>query len=148
MKASMLFRKHAALLCWLLCTGWSFVMPTHALAQQETTAMLQQIERALAGGDVRGVLESAGDRVEIVLFGEGMRYSRAQAVYVMESFFQHYPPQAFTFQEPSTNARSCFATGVYRHRRGAEHLKVYVRLWHREKQWELREIRIDQRTRE
>lgn len=107
------------------------------------------IERAFRTGDAQALLEDAAERIEIMFFGQGMLYSRAQARYVMQDFFRQYPPVQFRMQHASTTGGSWFGTGTYAYERGERPLQVYVRLKRQGRdRWEVREIRIEERLRE
>ena len=128
------------LLLVLLGTG------REAVAQQD--AALAYVERAVEAGDAEALLSEATERVEIALFGSSTLYSRAQALYVMEHFFQEYPPVQFSLQHTSAADGNWFASGPYYHTHSDRPLRVYVRLRVRgEEQWEVREVRIEERLR-
>jgi len=121
-------------------------MSQSAVAQQEEA--LAFVERAVAGGDAEALLSEATERVEIALFGSSTLYSRAQALYVMEHFFQDYPPVQFSLQHTSAADGNWFASGPYYHAHSDRPLRVYVRLRVRgEEQWEVREVRIEEHLR-
>ena len=118
-----------------------------AAAQQAPA--LEHVERTFSVGDAETLLSAASERVEIALFGSSTLYSRAQALYVMQHFFQDYPPVQFSLQHTSAEDGNWFATGRYYHARSDYPLRVYVRLRaQEEEQWEVREIRIEERLRE
>lgn len=131
--------------------GWlpavlSLVMLGFAAAPvpaQETA--LNQVQEAFATGDADAVLADAADRVEIALLGQSKLYSRAQATYVMEDFFRRYPPEVFTFHNDAQEDGNWFATGRYQYKHAEQPLHVYVRLRLKGEQWELLEVRVEQR---
>lgn len=117
-----------------------------ALAQ--TPNGIEQVQDAFADGDAHALLGGASDRVEIALLGRSRLYSRQQAVHVMLDFFRRYPPEGFTIQSQAREEGSWFATGQYRYKHAEHPLQVYLRLRLRDNQWELREVRIEERQRE
>jgi hypothetical protein len=123
------------------------LLGTPAVAQQEIA--LETVERAVAAGDADALLGEASDRVEIALFGSSTLYSRAQALYVMQQFFQDHPPVQFSLQHTSVADGNWFASGPYFYTHSDRPLRVYVRLRAKgEGAWEVREIRIEERLRE
>ena len=108
--------------------------------------MLGQVERAFQQGDERNLLAAAADRLEIAVLEAPSFYSRAQAMYVMEDFFRTYPPKQFDMQDASPSGGSLYAPGLYWSTSQSEPLRVYIRLRRTGQQWELREIRIEQRA--
>jgi len=107
--------------------------------------LLSRVELGLEAADAEAVLTDAPARVEIVLFGQGGMFRRAQAIHVLEDFFRRYPPDGVSFSEPSSSDDGQSATGRYRLRTGGAALNV--RVLHRldGEEWELASIRIDQR---
>ncbi len=117
-----------------------------AAAQQATP--LARLGQAFEAGDAHALLADAADRVEIALLGSSKLYSRAQATYVMQEFFREYPPEQFTLQNESRTEGSWIAAAHYRYKRAEHPLQVYVRLRVKGEQWELREVRVEERQRE
>ena len=108
---------------------------------------LEHLAEGVLEGHASAVLAGAADRVEVVLLGNGKLYSRAQATYVLEAFFREHPPASFGLDHSSNAEESWFASGVYEVKQGDRPFQVYLRLRQRGEQWELREIRIEQRKR-
>ena len=117
-------------------------------AVAQTQHGIGKVQGAFAQGDARALLGDASDRVEIALLGRSRLYSRAQAFYVMQDFFRRYPPEGFTLQSQAQEQGSWFATGRYRYKHAEQPLLVYLRLRLKSDQWELREMRIEERQRE
>ena len=107
--------------------------------------VLQRVASGLEAADPGAVLVAASGRVEIVLFGQGGMFRRAQAEHVLRDFFRRYPPQRVAFSAPSSSDDGQSATGRYWPRSGGAPLSV--RVLHRQVggEWELSSIRIDQR---
>ncbi len=122
-------------------------MPCSLSWAQEAT--LDHITHAFEEGDAKALAEEAGSRVEVALLGGSTLYSRAQAQYVLQEFFRQYPPVSFSLERVSTTEGSTFANGDYYFGREERPLQVFLRLHPLgERQWEIREIRIEERFRE
>ena len=117
-------------------------------AQERGTDLLARLEAAIGRGSAHDLLDHAADRVEIALFGVSSLYSRAQAVYVMQDFFRQYPPVRFVLQEPSRSDGNWFAGGSYAYAPAGRDLQVFVRIRKKDGGWELREVRVEQRSRD
>jgi hypothetical protein len=122
------------------------IMPAPVQAQQRQA--LERLREAFVAGDANALLREASDRIEIALLGRSKLYSKAQATYVLQDFFRRYPPEAFTLQPNEPEAGNWFTTGRYRYRHAEQPLQVYVRFLQKGTQWELREVRIEERRRE
>lgn len=134
---------------WIL--GFSIVLLAGGAvkpAAAQTPFGIETVQDAFAKGDARALLNGASDRVEIALLGRNELYSRAQAIHVVQGFFQRYPPVGFTLQSQAKEEGSWFATGRYRYKHAEHPLQVYLRLRLKDDQWELREVRIEERRRE
>ncbi len=114
----------------------------------QTPYGIEKVQDAFAKGDAHALLDDASDRIEIGLFGRSRLYSRAQAIHVVKGFFQRYPPVGFTLQSQAQEEGSWFATGRYRYKHAEHPLQVYLRLRLKNDQWELREVRIEERRRD
>lgn len=119
------------------------VVPVESRAQEAEQDVLRE---ALAAGDARAVLRGAASRVEVSLFGESSQYSRSQAVYVLQDFFESYPPRRFDWQDTSQSGQNRFWAGRYWHEAAERPMRVHVRLRHGEEAgWQLQEVRIERR---
>ncbi len=127
----------AALLLLLACAAW----PSDA---QEADADFARLETAFLDSDADALLDGAASRVEIVLFGQGGIYRRAQARHVLRDFFRRYPPERVAFAERSSSDDGRMAIGRYWAQRGGAPL--VVRLLHRAdgETWSLTSIRVEQ----
>lgn len=115
-----------------------------AITQDDAVA---RVEAGLEKGNPEAVLTDAAGRVEVVLFGQGGMYRRAQATHVLRDFFRRYPPLRASFRpERSSSNEGLAAEGRYWSEDGGSPLTV--RVLHREEgeAWELVSIRIDQRS--
>lgn len=108
--------------------------------------VVARVAAGLESADPSAVLVDAPDRVEVVLFGEGGMFRRAQAIHVLRDFFRRYPPQQVSFSEPSSSDDGQTAIGRYSSSVGGPPLNV--RVLHRRDgdDLELASIRIDQRS--
>lgn len=106
---------------------------------------LARVQLGLEGTDADAVLIDAGDRVRVVLFGEGGVYQRGQAVSVLQDFFRRFPPDSVLFSERSTIDDSRSVIGRYHLRDGSSPL--IIRVQHRvepaDSLWELTGIRVE-----
>lgn len=104
---------------------------------------LSRVETGMEEGDPVTVLADARGRVEVVLFGEGGMYRRAQATHVLRDFFRRHPPSRMEFQDRTSSDDGQTAIGSYETESGGTPLSV--RVLHRETAdgWELVSIRID-----
>jgi hypothetical protein len=107
--------------------------------------VLQRVISGLERADPDAVLVDAAGRVEIVLFGQGGMFRRAQAEHVLRDFFRRYPPERVAFSAPSSSEDGQSATGRYWPRSGGAPLNVRVLHRRVNDDWELSSIRIDQR---
>jgi hypothetical protein len=105
--------------------------------------IISRVETALTNGNAQRLLTPAADRVEVSLFGTRTFYSSAQAYYVLDDFFDRYPPTRFRVDDVTETGNSCFLRGRFDHGRDERTLQVYVRLTTRNAAWRLQEIRID-----
>jgi len=107
---------------------------------------LARVTAGLQNANPEAVLADAGDRVEIVIFGQGGMFRRAQATHVLRDFFRRYPPERVAFTEPSSSDDGQSATGRYYVQTGEPSLNVRVVHRFEDEEWELTSIRIDQRS--
>lgn len=113
------------------------------LAQSDSTDLLS-IERAFRAADAAVLLDGSTDRVDIIIFGQGASYSRAQGVQVLGDFFRRYPPRQVVFeQEILAEDRRSMIGRYWVADGGEEPIGVSVRLRANGPRWQLREIRIN-----
>jgi hypothetical protein len=107
---------------------------------------LARVQAGLEAGDPAAVLADAPARVEVVLFGQGGTFRRAQAVHVLRDFFRRHPPERVAFDDRSGSDGEQTAIGDYFSEEGGPPLSV--RVVHRQagEEWELVSIRIDRRS--
>ena len=107
---------------------------------------LARVEAGLEAADPSAVLADAPSRVEVVLFGQGGTFRRAQAAHVLRDFFRRYPPARVEFDERSASDDGQTAIGKYWSEDGGPPLSV--RVLHRRDgdDWELASVRIDRRS--
>lgn len=116
-----------------------FVPASEAWAQEAEQKALRE---AFAAGDARAVLQHGARRVEVSLLGSRSQYSRSQAVYVLQKFFDEHPPRRFAWEDTTANGQNRFMTGRYWHGAFRKPLPVYVRLSKTGEGWTLQEVRI------
>lgn len=102
-----------------------------------------RVEAGLQAGDASAVLDGSAARVEIVLFGQGSTYRRAQASHVLRDFFRRYPPERVALPERGSSDDGRTAIGRYWTQDGGAPLSV--RVLHRAAgdDWELASIRVE-----
>ena len=102
-----------------------------------------RVEAALQAGDPSAVLDGSAARIEIVLFGQGSTYRRAQAAHVLRDFFRRYPPERVALPERASSDDGRTAIGRYWTQDGGAPLMV--RVLHRAAgtEWELASIRVE-----
>lgn len=108
---------------------------------------LARVEAGLREANPDGVLSDAAGRVEIVLFGQGGMFRRAQATHVLRDFFRRYPPSRVAFAEQASSDDG--QTAIWRYWSEDGGAPLTVRVLHRPiegEAWELVWIRIDQRS--
>lgn len=116
-------------------------------APQSVDDAVARVEEGLRAGDAEAVLTDASGRVEVILFGQGGMFRRAQATHVLRDFFRRYPPSRVAFAEQGSSDDGQTAVWRYWSQDGGAPLSV--RVLHRqvdEETWELVWVRIDQRS--
>lgn len=121
--------------------GW-LPAATVAYAQQDSTALVE-VERAFRSGNVDALLDGAAERVDVVIFGKGASYSRAQAGLVLLDFFRRHPPRNVAFEQQVLAEDRRSMIGQYWIAGGEEPMAVFVRLRARGDEWQVRAIRIE-----
>ena len=121
--------------------GW-LPAGTVAYAQQDSTALVE-VERAFRSADVDALLDGAAERVDVVIFGKGASYSRAQAALVLLDFFRRHPPREVAFEQQVLAEDRRSMIGHYWIADGEEPVAISVRLRARGEAWQVRSIRIE-----
>jgi hypothetical protein len=105
---------------------------------------------AFEEGDCDALLDLTTWRLEIVLLGQGARYSRGQASLILRDFFRRYPPDRVELSERSTTADGRAAMGRYWSGNSSAPFTLYVgfRVMAAEEEaegdeWTLEAIRIE-----
>lgn len=129
-----------------LGTVWPSAGASVAYAQQDST-VLNQVEAAFRAGDVDALLTDAADRVDVIIFGKGTSYSRAQARLVLLDFFRRNPPHQVVFEQQVLAADRRSVVGQYWMSGGEAPVAVSVRLRARRDGWQVRAVRIERRGR-
>ncbi len=133
-----------------LLAGWPLAGPMHGVAHAQTapialdSTMLDRVEHAFRSGNVETLLDGAADRLDVIIFGKGASYSRAQAALVLTDFFRRNPPGKVSFEQEVLAEDRRSMIGQYWVAEGdAEPVSVFVRLRARGARWQLRSIRIE-----
>lgn len=122
---------------------WGTVLT--ASAQESREGLKGQLTTAFEQGNMKALIDRAAPQVEIGLFGESKLYSRAQALFVLESFRTSFPPERFVVRDESVAERGWFLEGFYWSGATRSPLRVYLRLRVNDGQWEIREVLIERR---
>lgn len=133
-----------------LVTGWPMAGPAHGAAYAQVppvpsdSTALDRVEDAFRAGSADALLDGAADRLDVIIFGKGASYSRAQARLVLSDFFRRNPPGRVSFeQEVLAEDRRSVIGQYWVAEDHAEPISVFVRLWARGSRWQLRSIRIE-----
>jgi hypothetical protein len=127
-----------------------FLLAPDARAQNAVPeAQEEAMREAFTSGDARAVLAHAAGRVEVDLPTGSSQYSRSQAVYVLQKFFENHPPRRFAWRGASSQGRSRFLMGRYWHETSEQPLAVYLHLTNvqsaeADDEWQLQEVRLKQ----
>ncbi len=116
--------------------------PVAVLHAQTAPPVLPALERALAGGRAADLAPLLADRVEVSLPSGSGVYSRAQAPFVLERFFDESPPRRFRIDHRMAAGRAYFVSGRYDADDGTS-MTVQVRLALDGDTWTVRTLRID-----
>ncbi|MEX0821005.1 MAG: DUF4783 domain-containing protein [Rhodothermales bacterium] len=119
------------------------LLPASVQAQDAGARVLEHIRAALSEADVERLVEHCGERIDLTVLGTSELLSRAQARYVVQSFFAGYPPVRVDLIESSESGGHRFASGEYWNETVSRPLALYVRLGRTESGWQLRELRIE-----
>lgn len=133
-----------------LAAGWPLAGPAAGAAYAQAapaasdSTTLARVERAFRSGNVNTLLDGAADRLDVIIFGKGASYSRAQAALVLTDFFRRNPPGRVAFEQEVLAEDRRSMIGQYWVAEGnGEPVSVFVRLRARGPRWQLRSIRIE-----
>ncbi|MDX1420198.1 MAG: DUF4783 domain-containing protein [Rubricoccaceae bacterium] len=151
--ATLLRRRPGLVLSALLLGGGSLLAPA-PLAQgadeplpEPPDERVALIIEAFEQGDCDALLDFTARRVEIVLLGQGARYSRGQATLILRDFFRRYPPDRVVLSERSTTGEGRAAMGRYWSGNSSAPFALYVGFRidteEEEEAWTLEAIRIE-----
>ena len=101
-----------------------------------------RLERAFGDGDAAALMAEAAARLDVAVLGEGARYSRTQAAFVLQAFFREHPPLRATFGTAGVADGARSLLGTYQSTDGAS-LRLDVRLRRRAARWEIVGIQIE-----
>jgi hypothetical protein len=127
--------------------GWPGDAHGAAYAQSASSSdstAFDWVERAFRTARADVLLDGAADRLDVIIFGKGASYSRAQAALVLQDFFRRHPPARVAFeQEVLAEDRRSMIGEYWVAEDHAEPIAVFVRLRARSEGWQLRSIRIE-----
>jgi hypothetical protein len=125
---------------WPVAHGAAYAQP---VAVSDSTT-LDWVERGFRTARADVLLDGAADRLDVIIFGKGASYSKAQAALVLQDFFRRYPPARVSFeQEVLAEDRRSMIGEYWVAEDHAEPVAVFVRLRARDSGWQLRSIRIE-----
>lgn len=105
---------------------------------------VELVTTAFEEADYEALLDLAQGRVEILILGQGARYSHAQAEMVLRNFFRHHPPERVELTEHSATEDDRAATGRYWAESGESPLTLHVGFRvNGDDAWQLGSIRIE-----
>lgn len=117
---------------------------TNGTAADRPNSTVESVVSAFERGDYDALLDLAHRRVEIMILGQGARYSPSQAKMVMRTFFRQHPPERVQLSEYAASGGDRAAVGEYLPQSGEAPLYLYVGLRStRGDRWELASIRIE-----
>lgn len=104
-----------------------------------------RVTAAFEAADSDALLDLTTARVEVILLGQGARYSRGQAALILRDFFRRYPPDRVVLSERSTAGDGCAAMGRYWSGNSSAPFTLYVgfRVGGEDEAWMLEAIRIE-----
>lgn len=135
-------RVNAIVVAGLLAAVVQFGQPD-GVAAQDAASIVREIERALAEGNANRLAAVAADRVEVGLLEGSTLYSRSQALYVLEDFFEEFAPERCALRTVDESDTDWFVSGQYWHAGGDEPLRVFVQFKSEGGQWSLRGLRVE-----
>ena len=102
------------------------MMPEISLGQTDMLDVMDILEY-LSDGDERALVNQAGDYLELALLEQPRRYTRSQALYVLQDFFRQYSPERFELDHSMTQGEEWWLIGHYTVRNEREPLRIYLR---------------------
>jgi hypothetical protein len=128
------------------------LFPFHPSAQEVEDVLpvgpsdetVARVTVAFEEGDSGALLDLSATRVEIVLLGQGARYSRGQAALILRDFFRRYPPERVVLSERSASEDGRAAMGRYWSGNSSAPFALYVGFHVEDDEaWTLDAIRIE-----
>ncbi len=115
--------KFEILVCWLVIFG----IPSGVTWGQTDTLDVAGILEYLSEGNAGALVSHAEDYLELALLEQPRRYTRSQALYVLEKFFRQYSPDGFRLDHSMTQGEEWWLTGSYSVRDERQGLRFYLR---------------------
>ncbi len=130
-----------------LCGGLIYAgagpRPVAAQEAEDADDVMQQLRQACAEGDAEMLLAPAAERVEISLLGGSTLYSRSQALFVLQEFFEQYPPVRCEMRAARPTDEDRFVPGRCWYEGAEAPLRLYVQLEAEGGAWVLRSLRVE-----
>jgi hypothetical protein len=105
----------------LVCASLIFVMSSF-----KPISGLDDVINALQSGNATELSKYVDDNIEIVLPEKSNSYSRAQAIMVLQSFFQNNGVKGFEVKHKGDNGGSQFCIGTLQTRTGSYRTTVFM----------------------
>ncbi len=102
------------------------MMPEITHGQTDTLNVIGILEY-LSNGDEKALVNYAGDYLELALLEQPRRYTRSQALYVLQDFFRQYSPRKFELDHSMTQGEEWWLIGHYSVRNERAPLRIYLR---------------------
>ena len=96
--------------------------------EQDFDKVLDRVEYAFEKGDTRTLSTLIANPVEIAMPGTNGVLSKAQAIHVIESFFEGHPPLHFQIEQRFENQGHGYAMGKYRDAKAGNTYQFSIRL--------------------
>lgn len=118
--------------------------PATVHGQDRSDGQVDRLEKAIADGNVGGVIRYAARRLDVSILNDGKNYSRSQAEFVLDQFFAAHPATDFRFTDSSESGRGRFVEGLYYSSESRQPFRVYIRLKKQDNDsWELRAFTVE-----
>ncbi|MCY4001984.1 MAG: DUF4783 domain-containing protein [Bacteroidetes bacterium] len=118
------YQKHTVML-YLITMFILNPLVTHG--QATDTLDLWGIQTSISEGNSESLLILADEYLELALIDQPRRYSQSQAFYVLENFFQSFPPKDFELRHTIAQKNQWWVIGRYKIRDERELLRMYLR---------------------
>jgi hypothetical protein len=106
-----------------LLFGVFFLSAPKAQAQSE---VINNVKAAMKMGSSKELTKYFNERVDLIIDGERMNYSKVQAEFVLKDFFRNYPPEDFQYIHQGASKEGLnYTIGTYTYSGGS--FRVLIR---------------------